>query len=207
MVRPLAAGSGSPRHAGERTSAYHHDVDDRGNRTRSESVQVRREPSNRAHAWLFHVFSCDAPMAPLAAACDLDEIDEVALGRGELGAAMELDGSRRRLRLGFPDQWMSTRHARIERTVGGFWVADEGSKNGLLLNGERTGGALLVDGDWIEAGHTLLRYRHAALPSIRQPRDPGSGAAALATVLPVATDKLQTTLDKPLPPVVTCRMG
>src|SRR5262249_3808758 len=81
------------------------------------------------------------------------------------------------------DQWMSTRHARIERTVGGFLIADEGSKNGLLLNGERTVGALLVDGDWIEAGHTLLRYRVAALPPAKQSRSSRSGAAALATVL------------------------
>jgi sigma-54 dependent transcriptional regulator, acetoin dehydrogenase operon transcriptional activator AcoR len=130
------------------------------------------------------VFSCDVPLAPLAAACDLDEIDEVVLGRSEAGAAMAHDGELRRLRLGFPDPWMSTRHAHIERTLGGFSIADEGSKNGLLLNGERTAGALLVDGDWIEAGHTLLRYRLAALPPPRQPRHPRSGAAALATVLP-----------------------
>jgi DNA-binding NtrC family response regulator len=167
--------------------AYHRDVDDRGNRgsrTRSENVPVRRESSQRPHAWLFHVLSCDAPMAPLAGACDLNEVDEVSVGRGELGAATELDGDLRRLRLSFPDQWMSTRHARIERTVGGFWVADEGSKNGLLLNGERAVGALLVDGDWIEAGHTLLRYRAAALTPPRQPYDPRSGRAAVATMLP-----------------------
>ena len=162
----------------------------RENRTRSESVHLRREPANRPRAWLFHVFSCDAPQAPLAAACDLDEIDEVALGRGEPGAVTELDGGRRRLRLSFPDQWMSTRHARIQRTVGGFWVADEGSKNGLLLNGVRTNGALLVDGDWIEAGHTLLRYRRGALPPPGQPRAfRSSGAAALSTALPTLEEQ------------------
>ena len=128
-------------------------------------------------------------MAPLAAACDLDEIDEVTLGRGELGAATERDGGPLRLRLSFPDQWMSTRHARIERTVSGFSVADEGSKNGLLLNGERIESALLVDGDWIEAGHTLLRYRHGALPPPRQPRDGRSGATALSTMLPTLQDQ------------------
>ena len=159
-------------------------MDDRGNRTRSERVPRRRQPSNRPRPWLFHVFSCDAPTAPLAAACDLDEADEVVLGRDELATAMELDGEIRRLRLGFPDPWMSTRHARIERTVGGFRITDEGSKNGLLLNGERTGGALLVDGDWIEAGHTLLRYRLTAMTPGVPPRHPRPGAAALSTVLP-----------------------
>jgi len=165
-------------------------VNKSGDRTRSESVSLRREPANRPRAWLFHVFSCDAPKAPLAAACDLDDVDEVTIGRGKPGAATELDGGRRRLRLSFPDQWISTRHARIERTVGGFWVTDEGSKNGLLLNGVRTNGALLVDGDWIEAGHTLLRYRQGALPPPRQPRaSTSSGAVALSTVLPTLEEQ------------------
>jgi transcriptional regulator with GAF, ATPase, and Fis domain len=128
-------------------------------------------------------------MAPLAAACDLDDVDEVVLGRGELATATELDGGRRRLRLSFPDQWMSTRHARIDRTIGGFSVADEGSKNGLLLNGKRTKGALLVDGDWIEAGHTVLRYRHGVLPPPRQPRDSRSSGAALSTALPTLAEQ------------------
>ncbi|HEX3482701.1 MAG TPA: sigma 54-interacting transcriptional regulator [Kofleriaceae bacterium] len=129
-------------------------------------------------------------MAPITAACSLDDVDEVALGRGDLGAARVLDGDRRRLRLGFPDQWMSTRHARIERCVGGFWVVDEGSKNGLLVNGNRTDGALLVDGDWIQAGHTVLRYRYSALPPSGQPRDlrPG-GRVALLTALPTLTEQ------------------
>jgi DNA-binding NtrC family response regulator len=181
---------GTVKHARECMSAYHRDVRDSGNRTRSEIAHVRREPANQPRAWLFHVFSCDVPTAPLAAASDLSEVDEVALGRDEQGAAMELDGGRRRLRLGFPDQWMSTRHARIERTVGGFWVADEGSKNGLLLNGERAVGALLVDGDWIEAGHTLLRFRHGALPPPRPPRvSRSSGEAALSTMLPTLQEQ------------------
>jgi DNA-binding NtrC family response regulator len=169
---------------------YHGNVKDSDRRTRSEIARVRRDPANRPRTWLFHVLSCDAPQAPLAAACDLDEVDEVALGRGEPGAATKLDEDRRRLRLSFPDQWMSTRHARLERTVMGFSVVDEGSKNGLLLNGERTDGALLVDGDWIEAGHTLLRYRHGVLPPPRPPRDSRSGgAAALATMLPTLDEQ------------------
>jgi transcriptional regulator with GAF, ATPase, and Fis domain len=139
---------------------------------------------------LFHVFSFDAPTAPIAAACSLDEIDQLALGRGELSATRRQGGGPRQLRLGFPDQWMSTRHARIERCVGGFWVADEGSKNGLVLNGKRTEGALLVDGDWIQAGHTLLRYRFGALPPARPSRDHRTGGGAtLVTALPTLEDQ------------------
>src|SRR5262249_60731516 len=43
--------------------------------------------------------------------------------------------------------------------------------------------ALLVDGDWIEAGHTVLRYRHGPLlPPC--PRTDRTAAAALVTPLP-----------------------
>jgi transcriptional regulator with GAF, ATPase, and Fis domain len=123
-------------------------------------------------------------MAPIAAACCLDDVDEVTLGRGDVGTA-GVDGAPRQVRFGFPDPWMSTRHARIERCVGGFWVVDEGSKNGLLVNGNRTDSALLVDGDWIQTGHTLLRYRHGALPPPGQLRDPKpDGRVALPTALP-----------------------
>ena len=89
-----------------------------GNRTLSEAPRSRISPSNRPHAWLFHVFSSDAPGRPLTPACSLDEIDEVALGRGAPAVATANAGGRRQLRLSFADQWMSTRHARIERVVG-----------------------------------------------------------------------------------------
>src|SRR6185295_4772719 len=159
------------------------------NSTRSEVRGSRRDPSRRSHAWLFHVLSCETPLAPGVAACNLDDVDLVIIGRGAAADATPLDGSHRRLALRFPDQWMSTRHARIERCVGGFWLTDDGSKNGLLLNGEPTDGALLVDGDWIEAGHTLLRYRHGALPPARQPRAPRPDPAALVTALPTLEDR------------------
>jgi len=127
-------------------------------------------------------------MAPLAAACNLDEIDAVSLGRGDLGAATAIEGEPRTLRLSFPDQWMSTRHARLERCLGGFQVVDEGSKNGLAVNGSRTDGALLVDGDWVEAGHTLLRFRHGALPPPGA-RGAGDRAVAFPTTLPTLEEK------------------
>ncbi len=173
-----------------RTDSNICDVDARGNTTRSEMQRSERVAERRHHAWLFHVFSCDAPTASIIAACHLEEVDEVTLGRGEPSTATVLNGDRRRLQIGFADPWMSTRHARIERCVGGFWIADEGSKNGLVLNGECIDRALLVDGDWIQVGHTILRYRHGALPPARQPRAPRlDGAAALLTALPTLQDQ------------------
>jgi len=152
--------------------------------TRSETPRTRRESSARRHAWLFHVFSCHAPTVPTLAACQLDELDEVAIGRIDSRAQGRLADDRR-MQLCFPDPWMSSRHARIERGAGGFWVKDEDSKNGLLVNGEQTDGGLLADGDWIEAGRTLLRYRYGALPPSEQPRTPRCGGVGpLLTALP-----------------------
>ena len=171
-------------------TAYHGRVGPERNQTRSELPRTREDPSSQLHTWLFHVFSCDEPKASLGPACRLDDCDEVTLGRGEPGATTAREADRRVLRLGFPDHWMSTRHARIERCVGGFWLADDGSKNGLRLNGDRSDGALLVDGDWIEAGHTVLRYRHGALPPPRQPRSPRlDGVVALPTALPTLDEQ------------------
>jgi DNA-binding NtrC family response regulator len=151
-----------------------------GNRTRSE-VSCRREPPDRPRAWLFHVLSWDAPTAPIAAGCNLDDVDELTLGRGDPGSA---GTASRSPRLEFSDPWMSTTHARIERSIGGYWLMDAGSKNGLLVNGERIDRTLLVDGDWIEAGHTLLRYRRGALP-LAQPGDAWRNrVAGLESVLP-----------------------
>ena len=166
----------------------------RAGQTRSELPRSRRESSSRPRAWLFHVFSRDTPALPTTAACPLDELDEVAIGRGGVDAERVFADAGRRVRLGFPDQWMSVRHARIERRIGGFWLLDDGSKNGLLLNGERTDSALLSDGDWIEIGHTSLRYRCGALPPGRSsaPRPEG---VALVTALPDLEERARRLAD------------
>jgi DNA-binding NtrC family response regulator len=151
------------------------------NPTRSEQAAYRVDAANQPTTWLFHVFSCDDPTAPLGAACQLDDHAAVTLGRGEPGAAPQPDGG---LQLTFADPWMSTQHARLERGLGGYWLRDERSKNGVRVNGERTERALLVDGDWIEAGRTVLRFRHGALPPSRRPRGLPRDEVALATALP-----------------------
>ncbi|HWB74655.1 MAG TPA: sigma 54-interacting transcriptional regulator, partial [Nannocystaceae bacterium] len=151
-------------------------------RTRSEGHHAR-SPPDRPRSWLFHVLSCDTPLVRLAAPRCLDGVEQIAIGRGDVlhPTATADEGARERFE--FPDRWMSVRHARIERTVGGFWLADDGSKNGVLLNGERVDGALLVDGDWIEIGHTLLRYRLARFDASHSD-DASTDARALETMLP-----------------------
>jgi hypothetical protein len=61
--------------------------------------------------------------------------------------------------LGVPDQFVSQRHARIERRGDDDWLCDLGSRNGTFVNGQRVGEHRVADGDVIEVGHSLLCYR------------------------------------------------
>ncbi len=58
-----------------------------------------------------------------------------------------------------PDQWLSRVHAEIQRRHGSYVVADLGSKNGTLLNGERLlAGQSLRNGDVITLGEHRLTF-------------------------------------------------
>lgn len=59
------------------------------------------------------------------------------------------------------DRWMSRAHTAIERGLSGWTIADQGSANGTLLNGQRVSLGSLVDGDVIETGSTFWVFRDA----------------------------------------------
>lgn len=56
------------------------------------------------------------------------------------------------------DDAVSRKHARVERTDEGFVLMDLGSSNGLRVNGERTTHRLLVPGDVVHVGESVLRF-------------------------------------------------
>jgi len=56
------------------------------------------------------------------------------------------------------DPNVSRNHAEIRPTATGFQVVDLGSTNGTKINGTRTTGHLLQDGDEITFGNTLVRF-------------------------------------------------
>jgi hypothetical protein len=57
------------------------------------------------------------------------------------------------------DDEASRRHAQVTATTTGCHVTDLGSTNGTFLNGHRLEeSALLVDGDRIEIGHSVVRF-------------------------------------------------
>src|SRR5262245_51441469 len=100
--------------------AYHRAVSGEDLSTRSELKRCPREPLLRSHAWLFNVLSYETPMTAHAAGYELDDVDLVVLGRGSRAAVRQVDDGCVRLQLSLPDQWMSIRHAHIERRIGAF---------------------------------------------------------------------------------------
>ena len=86
----------------------------------------------------------------------LASVDEVAVGRGP---ARRWERSGRRLDIQLVDHEVSRQHASLRRSDDGWEIADLASKNRTVVNGAPTARALLVDGDVIEIGGTLLVYR------------------------------------------------
>jgi DNA-binding NtrC family response regulator len=102
---------------------------------------------------------------------DLGDVENLILGRG----------TPRKSRSGkacVDDPWMSSRHARVVKNLGGhirgsarFYVEDLSSTNGILVNGHATKKCPLAHGDLIETGRTFWLYQenktHA--PIIKEP--------------------------------------
>jgi transcriptional regulator of acetoin/glycerol metabolism len=90
----------------------------------------------------------------------LADVDQVILGRGvERTSRRLLRGGRRTLEIVIPDEHVSPVQARIDRVRGGWWFVNCGSANGSRINRTRTEAKELTDGDVLEIGKTLFRYR------------------------------------------------
>jgi hypothetical protein len=64
---------------------------------------------------------------------------------------------------------VSARHARVERTAGGFVIEDAGSRNGTFVNNEKLSEKrLLADGDVVRLGKIILTFNLAAEIKRRQ---------------------------------------
>lgn len=92
----------------------------------------------------------------------LARIDRVTIGRGKRRTARRLvEDGRPTLAIATPDERMSLHHARLERTESTWRFVDCDSTNGSRVNRARTRMQVLSDGDVLEVGRTLFRYRAA----------------------------------------------
>jgi hypothetical protein len=73
-----------------------------------------------------------------------------------------------------PDPLLSRRHAEIIANVHGVSVRDLDSRNGILVNGEKTREQVLLPGDVVQLGHLQLRY----VEDQPQPVIPATSSAA-----------------------------
>ena len=85
------------------------------------------------------------------------------LGGPDPGRSMKLDGRTIIGRLSecdvqLDDPSVSRRHARIDKTMGGWAIEDLGSTNGVRINGSEVGRATLSHGDTIELGSVRLTF-------------------------------------------------
>lgn len=130
-------------------------------------------------------FRADRPLEP-AHALGLSQCSHLTIGRGNAGTdhvevrsdgiAVTGSSSGRTFVLNVPDPRISRLHATLQRANGRWHIADHGSKNGILINGNQVREAVLIDGDVVEIGHCFFVYRQAGLRVARETRPATSQA-------------------------------
>jgi pSer/pThr/pTyr-binding forkhead associated (FHA) protein len=157
-------------------------------RSSAPRLWVPREPH------LFVVIEGDEPSAG-GMRGSLEGIDEVTIGRS---TDRVMDRQAGRLTVGVPDRSASNVHARLVRAPEGWRVEDLGSTNGTFVNGTRTAGERLIDGDFFEVGRTVFRLRLGLPTPEGTPRslraaDVSSPRLGVPTLIPALAGELVPT--------------
>ena len=131
-------------------------------------------------------------------------IERALVGRGPRASSTRASST---LRIDLPDPHLSVEHAVVERALGGWTVRDLGSKNGVIVNGERTAQRTLADGDWIEVGETFLRLRTLKV-SVATPDDvAGTDVPSLAPAVEQALRRLADVAQSMVPVLLLGESG
>ncbi|MDC3982151.1 sigma 54-interacting transcriptional regulator [Polyangium jinanense] len=178
--------------------------------TTQDPVREERRAQPLARPFLFVVLHCDQPALGGARYC-LSEIDVVDIGRGpERVASRVREANTRRLDLRLPDGTISKTQARLVRSGHGWTFEDAGSRNGSFVNDKRVRTVALEDGDFIELGNVILRYR-AGLPS--SPASAGDldlespAVGGFSTLVPPLADELDTLMRIARAPIPVLLLG
>lgn len=116
----------------------------------------RRNGGARTNPYLFLVLEA-ARLEAGGLRVPLGGIPSLRIGRGEARALLQVDDATQALEV--PDSRMSGTHARIIQDGTSLVLADAGSTNGTLVNGEPVAIHELSEGDIVELGQTIFLYR------------------------------------------------
>jgi DNA-binding NtrC family response regulator len=173
---------------------------------------VLEEQRDRAPArpFLFVVLHCDRPALGGARYC-LADVDVVDIGRGaERAASRVSEGGARRLDLRLPSTTISKAQGRLVRSGETWTFEDAGSRNGSYINGKRVTRVALKDGDFIELGSVVLRYRAGLSTSPAAAADIDLGApdpTGLYTLVPTLADELNAIARIARAPITVLLLG
>ncbi|MFP2958284.1 FHA domain-containing protein [Myxococcus sp. 1LA] len=124
---------------------------------------------------------------------DVGRVHALAEAQTDIGRGSEVA-----LRL--RDRAVSRTHARIIHGEKGFTLEDQGSPNGVFINGQRVDSqVLLADGDVIEMGRSLLRFQ-AAVEEPPPPAPPPVEEAPAADAAPPLPTEAVTEPTQDAPP-------
>jgi transcriptional regulator of acetoin/glycerol metabolism len=136
---------------------------------------------------LFVVLECDRPLAG-GERYSLQGVDDVTIGRGSERRVHHdvSNAGRTTLVLQLPSSRLSSSHARIFRDGDRWTIEDVASRNGTYVNLRQITRETLRDGDVIELGHVLLRFRILATPHAMpaEPIEPARRLLGFHTLLP-----------------------
>ncbi|MEJ7600446.1 MAG: sigma 54-interacting transcriptional regulator [Kofleriaceae bacterium] len=144
---------------------------------------------------LFVVLECDRPLAG-GARYSLTSIDRVVVGRGTERTVTHHD---RDLDLRIPSQLLSTNHIAIARDGEGWLVQDLDSRNGTFLNRRKVTREQLRDGDLLELGRVVMRFRVLPTSPARAATYAPVGFATLVPSIATDLEELARIAASPLP--------
>lgn len=136
------------------------------------------QPGRRHPACVVLAFQPERPLAP-PLRFSLAGVDAAwfSRGKGEAHAETAKKGSESRLNVEVPDRFLSTSHASLEKILGSWVVADNGSRNGTFVDGAQVERGAIDDGAVLEIGHSFFVFR-AASPDEPVAPLPGPGWTA-----------------------------
>jgi sigma54-dependent transcription regulator len=135
-------------------------------RDRAATSQVVTTPH------LFVALDCDRPRSGVSRH-SLANVERVVIGRDSERSCTRshIDGARTLL-IHIPDPRASRRHAIFRWQDHELLVQDSASRNSTRVNGLKVDGwCVVADGDIIQIGHTLFRYRRAFVTPFDEPMD------------------------------------